>query len=341
MRDMKRLSVVALFTALAVGTYPAFAGLWDAAGFEASPADSDPVSQGDDKFRELKKEDRFRNEVEHHFGDDNSDDNGEHRVGSGRCFVQALAPTAIQRADYNPTVGTSGSGSSTLTTNATLNTDVPVLKIGHGRCWIDTNGADGVEGNSDDNKLWLFDQDPNGDGNTADAGWVAARVDDDITAEETQARFDFKTSTSNDETLIDNDTTTATLTVPSTGTWRVDVAGYVHGLIFHNGNDNCDAGVIANLNENFNSGGMTQVASSVLGFNENGAQLDQNRQVAGAIPVLYQRTVANGDTLVYQLNPVLVETGVGCGSTVTDTNADGTAGINRKHTLRVELMQVP
>lgn len=146
--------------------------IWDGAGYEADPANIDPVSSGDDEIREQKGETRFRLEVEHNFGSDNTDDNGQHEPGSARCFMADAAPTAIVNADYDNTVGTSGSGTATLTDNSTNNADTPVQKVGQARCWIDTDGADNTEGTADDNELWVFDQDPNGDGNTADAAWV-------------------------------------------------------------------------------------------------------------------------------------------------------------------------
>jgi hypothetical protein len=111
---------------------------WDAS-FEATPANSDLVSQGDDRIRELKQEIADRGEDELCWGTGatsgcpSSGDNGFAREGSARAFF----------ANANP---------------ATLNDAASTaLGTGHdGRIYIDDDGADNVDGNNDDNqfKIW-------------------------------------------------------------------------------------------------------------------------------------------------------------------------------------------
>ncbi|KKL21064.1 hypothetical protein LCGC14_2449180, partial [marine sediment metagenome] len=72
--------------------------VWAASGFEDSPADSDQASAGAGKIRDTRGEARKRLEVEHFFGDtaaSEDDDNGLHRIGAARCYMQDAAPTGL------------------------------------------------------------------------------------------------------------------------------------------------------------------------------------------------------------------------------------------------------
>jgi hypothetical protein len=131
---------------------------WDSTPFEANPTATDPVSQGDDHLREHAREIRERAEVEHEWGtgiSGVSGDNGLHRLGSARCFIQNTAPTLLEDGDapldYN---NTGGAGTATLSANESVRT--PSRTVGHGRCWIDLDGPDGVASNEDDNTLWVY-----------------------------------------------------------------------------------------------------------------------------------------------------------------------------------------
>jgi len=130
--------------------------VWNSS-YEATPASSDPVAQGDDRLREAHEAIRARSEVEHWWGGNSgADDNGLHRVGSGRCYVATgTGPTILidSRADYD---NTGGAGETTLQDSATNSGGAIADDVGHGRCWIDTDGADDVAGTDDDNQLNFF-----------------------------------------------------------------------------------------------------------------------------------------------------------------------------------------
>ena len=143
---MKRF--LALLGTLAFAASAQAQNIWSAAGYESNPAVGDSISLGDDRMREDREEVRFRMEVGHHIGTDNSNDNGMHRQGSARCYAQNAAPTALWAAgggsDYNQD-GTSGSAQNLLTETAS-NQGAPTEDLGVGRCWIDLNGDDNIAG---------------------------------------------------------------------------------------------------------------------------------------------------------------------------------------------------
>lgn len=104
---------------------------WDAT-FEATPANTDPLSEGDNRIRELKDEVRNRGEVELCWGTADASgctaaDNGRARLGSARVFVALTEPGGI--------LGTDTTGSQARD---------------NGRCWFDTNGPDDSLGTEDD-----------------------------------------------------------------------------------------------------------------------------------------------------------------------------------------------
>lgn len=141
--------LVLLGAAAALGDNPSPPQAWDAV-YELDPTNMDAVSQGDDWIRQLKIDLRERLEPEVHFGQ-NGDENGLLRVGSGRCFVGTAAPTVIEQAEHR---NTGAAGSATLS-DAAFGAGGEL--IGHGRCWLDTDGPDDVAGTFDDDTLWLFD----------------------------------------------------------------------------------------------------------------------------------------------------------------------------------------
>jgi hypothetical protein len=128
------LTVALVLVAVGVLALPTPPDVWDNS-YEAAPAASDPVGEGDDQIRALKNELRNRLEVEHKIGTQGgSPDNGLHLEGSARCFFQASAPTAIAVAEYNNTGGTANT---TLTSTEANGSQT----IGEGRCWIDSNSV--------------------------------------------------------------------------------------------------------------------------------------------------------------------------------------------------------
>ncbi len=169
---------------------PANAIVWNAA-LEATPAAGDPVSQGDDRIRDAKAEIRFRMEVEHMIGDgdDIDDDNGLHRLGSARCYMQNGAPTTLNDShtlnaapptitDYDQT-GVSFQGQGDLNDSASQSALGIEDDVGHGRCWIDLDGADdtlGGDNAADDRTLNIFIGEA-GDGNGA---WQIVRATPEI-----------------------------------------------------------------------------------------------------------------------------------------------------------------
>jgi hypothetical protein len=124
------------------------AEVW-AGAYESSPANTDAFSAGAAKIRATRTHVSDRAEVEHIWGDqgDTTDDNGLHRMGSGRCFMQDAEPTVLSDSitDHDNTGG-AGQGDlndgSTNSAGAAANDDV-----GAGRCWIDTN---------DNNKMYIY-----------------------------------------------------------------------------------------------------------------------------------------------------------------------------------------
>lgn len=127
-----------------------------ATAFEESPDNSDAISAGAAKVRASRSNVRARLEVEHFFGGtaaSEDDDNGLHRLGSGRCYMTEVAPTGLfdshsgiglitDLEDLNVSTPSSNDGTlaniSSGAAGAAVEDD-----IGHGRCWIDTDGADG------------------------------------------------------------------------------------------------------------------------------------------------------------------------------------------------------
>ena len=153
---------------------------WDAggAGYEDDPVSTDPVAGGDDHLRGVKEEVRTRLNVEHQFGtvtnmNATSYDNGLHRLGSARCFIRDDSPDslcgdvgAFENCGDHPNT----SGPSQVTTLSAAGSQSDPNDIGHGRCWIDVDGPDDIDGTTDDFTLWVFDE------NTASGSWVRANT---------------------------------------------------------------------------------------------------------------------------------------------------------------------
>lgn len=102
--------------------------------FEADPLNTDSLSQTDDHIRQVKVESRDRAETEHEWGSGMGNvttDTGRHLEGSARCFVQTAAPT------LNGTITASCLAEADRSGNRGCD---------EGRCWVDTDGADGILG---------------------------------------------------------------------------------------------------------------------------------------------------------------------------------------------------
>lgn len=142
---------------------PAPAGVYNStyegsAGTHGAFPGSTAASLIDDHARNARQELRYRLEVEHFIGDQDgtADDNGLHRVGSARCYVQATAPTTLNDShstaaitDYDNLSAPGGgndSGGAGLEDEATTSAGEIEDDIGHGRCWIDT----------DDYQMYIF-----------------------------------------------------------------------------------------------------------------------------------------------------------------------------------------
>lgn len=169
--------------------------VWQATGFEDSPTNGDQVSAGAGKLRDTRLEVRSRGEVEHFWGDgedDTDDDNGLHRLGSARCFIQAAAPTVLNDAAAEHV--NTGAAAETDLDNAAFNSAAGTDDdLGTGRCWIDDDGADNTTNDectdaaapnacctaadtgtcdADDNKLYIY-VGVAGDAGSPPTGYVA------------------------------------------------------------------------------------------------------------------------------------------------------------------------
>jgi len=164
---------LAIWAALMVGVplvrfivAPAEAVVWTAAAYETTPAAGAAVSEGDDRMREMKEQNRFRLEAEHFLGDDLDDDNGLHRLGSARAYMTTAAPDELNDShsgqasgtltDYLNT-GVEDGGEEDLNDAASNSAAGAEDDVGHGRFWLDTDGADASDGNADDNQLYIFE----------------------------------------------------------------------------------------------------------------------------------------------------------------------------------------
>jgi len=137
---------------------------WNIGDYETKPADGDTVGQGDDHFRTMKEEIRERLEVEHHFGSAVADDTGLHRLGSGRCFFQATAPTDIEQDDHENTGAAGESQLDQSNSQPSNNPDGDDEIVGMGRCWID----------SDDGNLYIYTNAAEIEDAGGAAGWLPA-----------------------------------------------------------------------------------------------------------------------------------------------------------------------
>lgn len=145
MRDVRSF-IIGMLVLLMLGTS------WDAS-FEASPADTDPANSLGQAHRTGRAEISDRAQIEMKFGslETLTEDNGLMIPGSARCFVSNSAPTDLANVgSYN---GTSHVGTELSTTEAGGSEDQ-----GKGRCWIDLDGPDGVEGTPDDRSLAFYSE---------------------------------------------------------------------------------------------------------------------------------------------------------------------------------------
>jgi hypothetical protein len=140
---MKKLLLLCAVFMLYPATVWGQAMVWDAA-FEADPAVNDPVSEGDDRIREMRENIRYRAEVESWHGDTGlADDNGLHRIGSARCFMGTALPAVLHDAmsDFD---NTGGAGEVDLDDPATNSAAGDRDDVGDGRCFVDIDGPDNV-----------------------------------------------------------------------------------------------------------------------------------------------------------------------------------------------------
>ena len=139
-----------LLSAALIGSPAWSQEVWNAGTFETSPANGDQASAGAGKIRDTRIEVRQRMDVEHNIGDadGDDDDNGLHRHGSARAFLQDSAPTVLKGVtdpdtqtlfpDYDNTGGT---GEGDLDDPATNSASQAEDDVGDGRIWFDANDS--------------------------------------------------------------------------------------------------------------------------------------------------------------------------------------------------------
>lgn len=188
-----------------------------ATAYENSPANSDTVAQSDDWQRGRATDIRQRVAVEMNFSTfDSGEDNGLHRIGSARCFMQDSAPTELNEAGAGGPTDNQGPGAFTIggASVKTLSANAPPAGggnelIGSARCWWDIDGADGIDGTDDDFTLWAYGQ----------SGWVLAHTE--LTASQNAPNELYNASFEADEN--------AATTLPS-GWTEIGSPTYIHSV---------------------------------------------------------------------------------------------------------------
>lgn len=109
--------------------------VWNSGTFEVSPANTDPISLGDDQIRELKENIRKRAQVETYWGTDIAGgETGRAREGSARAFYATADPTVLSNSvtdtTGDPNLGTSDDG------RLLRRSDTGELKIYNGSAWV-------------------------------------------------------------------------------------------------------------------------------------------------------------------------------------------------------------
>lgn len=109
--------------------------VWNSGTFEISPANTDPISLGDDQIRELKENIRKRAQVETYWGTDIAGgETGRAREGSARAFYAAADPTVLSNSvtdtTGDPNLGSSDDG------RLLRRSDTGELKIYNGSAWV-------------------------------------------------------------------------------------------------------------------------------------------------------------------------------------------------------------
>lgn len=148
---IKRILMILSLFPVTVFAGPMNSSYEGAPGVHAEINDNTQASTIDDHARNARIIIADRLEVEHHVGDTDgtNDDNGLHRLGSARVYMQDGAPTSL--ADSHPTpatvtdllnTGTSGGGVADFNDSASLSAAGIQDDVGHGRLWVDTNDDD-------------------------------------------------------------------------------------------------------------------------------------------------------------------------------------------------------
>lgn len=240
---------------------------WDAATFEQSPPGTESVALGDDRIRELKREIRYRKEVEHDFGTDHGpSDNGRHRLGSARVFFQSAAPTALDFADYDSTLGGSGSGVTTLD---------------DGRLWVDSNTF----------TMHVRDE-SNLSGLGASTWYPILGV-----AENIQSRVARTTTLAIDTDPLVTDVTwdggaaNPSVDIPATGTWQIEIV--MIGVAASTGASAAAGHMTFWLTESIDGAAATAIGESFL------TNRFEIANVRRAIQRIVFRSTVNGSTYTY------------------------------------------
>lgn len=217
----------------------AMGATWDAA-FEGLPPNSEAVSQGASRIRDLKVEVRDRSEEEHCFGTVatgcSTTDSGFHRTGSGRAFYGNAAPTNF----FNP-AGTA------LGVNNTA-----------GRMWVDPDGPDGSFPSYDDYTFSVWDS---GVLNWNIVHALQPTITNSATADNDQT-FAASTVFGTPADIVLSGGASGgnpSITTPAAGTWDIVVAGTFAGSI-DSVSVTTDTNFVVRLQEQIGAGAFAAVA---------------------------------------------------------------------------------
>lgn len=146
------------------------------------------------------------------------------------------------------------------------------------------------------------------------------------------ATYDIAESSSNTEGTVETELT-ASLTVPATGSFVIEVDVLVHSHVEAVTAPSVGR-VEVNLTEDVDGGGAAVVKGGRLDVTK-GASGNDDTEIDSEIVVRHTFVPANGSTYDYAIDVVFTTTGTG----IANLNADPTAGVQRIHSLVAKLVQ--